>query len=187
MQRITIGVAALLVGAAALQAQSPPVKPEFRPFAGVNIPTGEQRNLFTDAGMLGAQLAFEVKPSFHLVGTFSWIASQSSYAVTNDNVNVFAYDLGFEFDLVEPLGGKWELKPFIGLGGGARTYDYAGFSDKTCASAYAAVGTEFQIAPWAFRLEGRDNLFCYQSPLAGVESKTRNDIGLSFGIAYHFR
>jgi hypothetical protein len=49
------------------------------------------------------------------------------------------------------------------------------------------VGTEFQIARTALRLEARDNVFRYRSPISGVSSKTRNDVGLSFGVAYHLR
>jgi len=189
MKPITLAVAALVASAAALEAQSPRLKPEIRPFAGVNIPTGTQRHLFTDAGIIGAQLALEITPNMHLVSTFGWVASQSSYPVVDDNVNVFTYDLGFELGLVEPLGSKWQLKPFLGIGGGGRTYAYAGsgLTDKTCASVYGALGTEFQIAPWAFRLEARQNAFSYQSPLAGVKSETRYDVGLSLGLAYHFR
>lgn len=188
MKRLAIVAAALLAGATSLPAQSPIMKPEFRPFAGANIPTGPQRDLFGDGAMIGAQLALELKPTLHVLGTFGWVASQTTYAVSNDNVNVFTYDVGLEFGVVEPIGGKWEFKPFVGIGGGARTYAYRGaLPDKTCGSAYAALGTEFQIAPWAFRLEARDNVFCYPSPLVGVESETRNDIGLMLGLAYHFR
>jgi len=188
MKRITIVTVVLFAGATALPAQSSIMKPEFRPFAGANIPTGPQRDLFGDAAMIGAQLALEIQPTLHVLGTFGWVASQSNYAVTNDDVNMFTYDVGLEFSVVEPLGGKWELKPFVGIGGGGRTYAYRGtLPDKTCGSVYAALGTEFQIAPWAFRLEARDNVFCYVSPLAGVSSETRNDVGLTLGLAYHFR
>ena len=188
MKRI-IFVAAALLGAGSLGAQSPVVKPEIRPFAGVNVPLADQRNLFTDAGMIGAQLALELNPNLHVLGTFGWTASHSSYPVSDDNVNMFTYDVGLELGFVEPLGGKWELKPFVGVGAGARTYAFAGtaLADKTCAAGYAAAGTEFQIVPWAFRLEGRGNAFCYKSPLAGVKSETRYDMGLSLGLAYHFR
>jgi opacity protein-like surface antigen len=187
MKRIAIAAAVLLAGATALTAQSP-IMTEFRPFAGANIPTGAQRDVFGDAGMIGAQLALEIKPTLHVLGTFGWVASQSTYAVTDNNVNMFTYDVGLEFSFVEPLAGNWELKPFAGIGAGARTYAYRGaLPDKSCGSAYAALGTEFQIAPWAFRLEARDNVFCYQSPLTGVQSETRNDVGLTLGLAYHFR
>ena len=187
MKRLAV-VAALLLSAASLAAQSSMLKPEFRPFAGANIPTGPQRDLFGDGGMIGAQVALEVKPSLHVVGTFGWVASQTQYVVSDNNVNMFTYDVGVEFGVVEPIGANWEFKPFVGIGGGARTYAYRGsLTDKTCASAYAALGTEFQIAPWAFRLEGRYNAFGYRSPLVGVDTEARGDVGLSLGLAYHFR
>jgi hypothetical protein len=188
MKRFIFGAAVLLV-AVPLGAQSPTVKPEIRPFAGANIPAGAQRNLFQDAGMIGAQVALELKPTLHLLGTFGWVASQSSYAVSNDNVNLFMYDIGIEVSFVEAMGGKWELKPFIGVGAGGRTYAFssATLKDQTCTAAYAAIGTEFQLAPWALRFEGRGNAFCYNSPISGVKSATRNDVGLSLGLAYHFR
>jgi hypothetical protein len=188
MKRTLFAAALMLAGVTATAAQSPPLKPEFRPFSGANIPTGPQRDLFSDAVMIGAQLALEMKPSFHVLGTFGWVASQATYNVSNDMVNIFTYDLGVEFGFVEPLGEDWEFKPFVGIGAGARTYVFGGgLPDQTCASGYAALGTEFQFAPWALRLEARDNLFCYKSPLEGVESETRNDIGLTLGLAYHFR
>ncbi len=70
-----------------------------------------------------------------------------------------------------------------------RTYAFQelGLTDKTCFAGYGALGTEFQIARTALRLEARDNVFCYRSPVPGVSSKTRNDIGLSLGVAYHLR
>ena len=188
MKRIAIAAAVLLAGATALPGQSFVMKPEFRPFAGANIPTGPQRDLFTDAGMIGAQLALEIKPTLHVLGTFGWVATHSSYAVTNDNVNLFTYDLGLELSVVQPMAGNWELKPFVGIGAGARTYAYEGaLPNKTGGSGYFALGTEFQLAPWAFRLEVRDNVFSYRSPLAGVSAETRNDVALALGLAYHFR
>lgn len=43
MRKTSFVVAALAVGATALAAQTPKIKPELRPFAGAMIPTGEQR------------------------------------------------------------------------------------------------------------------------------------------------
>lgn len=188
MKRIIVGLAGL-VAWGTLAAQTPSFKPEIRPFAGVSFPTGEHRNLFTNAGMLGAQVALELKPSLHVVGTFGWMPAQTRYPVANDNVNIFTYDVGLELGMVQPLGASWELRPFLGAGAGGRTYAYASSSlnDRTCTAGYVAAGTEFQIAPWAFRLEGRDNLFCFKAPLAGAASKTRNELGLRLGLAYHFR
>lgn len=108
-------LAVLAVGATTLAAQSTPVKPELRPFAGAMIPTGELRKLFRDAPMVGISPALELRPSFHVLGTFTWVPAQNKYGVAQDNV------------------------------------------------------------------------FCYRSPISGVSSKTRNDMGLAFGLAYHLR
>ena len=52
---------------------------------------------------------------------------------------------------------------------------------------YGALGVEFELSRTAIRLEGRDNLFGFKSPLPFEKSRTRSDIGLSLGLAYHFR
>lgn len=189
MRRTVVAVAALLAGATALPAQTPRVRPEIRPFAGALIPTGPQRDLYLDAAMVGIATAVEVKPSFHVLGTFSWVASQDRYGFAQNNVSIFQYNVGAELGFVRPLGGNWELRPFMGVGVGGRTYAYQAptLKDRTCFAGYGAVGTEFQLARTALRLEARDNVFCYKAPIAGVASKTRNDIGLSLGIAYHLR
>jgi hypothetical protein len=117
------------------------------------------------------------------------VPAQDKYAVAQDNVNIFQYNLGVELGFVQPLGASWEVRPFVGAGVGGRMYAYQAttLSNKTCAAGYGALGTEFQLARTALRLEARDNVFCFRSPIAGVSSKTRNDIGLAFGVAYHLR
>jgi hypothetical protein len=189
MNKSALLAAALLAGATVLPAQAPMIKPEIRPFVGAVIPTGDQRSLFMDAGMAGVQAAVELKPSLHLVGTFAWVPGQNKFGVAQNNVNIFQYNVGVELGFVQPLAGNWELRPFAGIGVGGRTYAYEApsLADKTCTAGYGALGTEFQLARTALRLEARDNLFCYRSPVAGQRSKTRNDIGLSLGVAYHFR
>ena len=188
MKRIFLVAMLVLAAVVTLAAQSTVItKPELRPFIGANLPAGEQRDLFPDAAMLGLQLAVEVKPTFHIVGTFAWTATQTSLDVGNDEVDVFMYDLGFEFNTVKPLGGDWELKPFLEFGAGARSYVYGGdVPDRICSAGYLGGGTEFQLVPWALRLEARYNVFCYQAPYA-AQSETRYDLGLAFGMAYHFR
>jgi hypothetical protein len=189
MRKSLLLIAILALGAAALEAQRAPVKPELRPFAGAMIATGELRDLFLDAPLFGISTAVEMKPSVHLLATFAWVPAQNKYPVTQNNVNIFQYTVGAELGFVEPLAGNWELRPFAGLGLGARTYAFqgVGLKDRTCFAGYGALGTEFQIARTALRIEARDNVFCYRSPVTGVSSKTRNDVGLSFGVAYHLR
>jgi hypothetical protein len=181
--------AALFAGATALRAQEPGAKAEIRPFVGASIPTGSQRDLFNDAPVFGLQGAVELKPTLHLVGTFGWVPGQSEYVSARDNVNIFAYDVGLELSMVRPLGGNWQFRPYAGIGGGGRTYAYEAdqLADKTCVAGYGALGSEFQVGRTAFRVEARDDVFCFRSPLAGQDSETRNEIRLAAGFAYHFR
>jgi hypothetical protein len=189
MRTMMLATTALIAGATVLSAQAPRAKPEIRPFAGASIPTGSQRDFFNDAPVFGLQGAVELKPTLHLVGTFAWSPGHNDFGFTRDKVNIFEYDLGLELSMIRPLGANWQFRPYVGLGGGARTYAYeAGqLSDKTCAAGYGALGTEFQLGRTALRIEGRDNVFCFKSPVAGEDSKTRNDVRLTAGFAYHFR
>ena len=189
MKKLILAMAAVLTTATRVSAQEFPVRPEIRPFMGVYLPTGDHRDLFDDAAMFGLQAALELRPSFHLLGTFGWIPGQAKYAVVNNDVQIFQYDVGLELNLVRELGEAWLFKPFLGFGGGARTYVYDddNLKNRTCTSGYGALGTELQLGRAAIRLEGRDNVFCFRSALPGIKSKTRNDVGLSLGLAYHFR
>ena len=189
MKKLTVMIVALAATAIAAKAQEPGLKPEIRPFVGMYVPTGDQRDLFENAPMYGVQAALEFRPTFHMLGTFGWVPGQTKYAAASDQVSIFQYDVGFEFDMVQSLGESWLFKPFVGLGGGARTYlyDADNLKNQTCAAGYFALGTEFQYNRTAIRFEGRDNVFCYKSALPNIDSKTRNDVGLSLGIAYHFR
>ena len=177
----------LLVGASAVSAQMQPQRfLEIRPAAGAVLPTGDQRDLFDDAASFGLQTAFEVKPSLHLVATFGWTPVNQKFSNVDPDVNVFSYDVGAEFNLVVPMGQKWEWKPFVGAGVGGRTYDYdaSTLGSHTCTAGYATLGTEFQYGVTALRLEARDYLYCYNDPVAD-ENLTRNDIALSVGVAFH--
>lgn len=185
--RSIILTAALLASASVATAQMP-VKPivELRPMAGVFIPTGPQADAFKTAVMYGAQAAVEVHPTLHLLGTFAWSPGHSKFAVLDRAVNVYQYDLGAEFNLLKPLGAGWDLKPFLGLGAGARTYDYAAsnLSTWTQAAGYAAAGTEFQYGVTALRIEARDYLYGFKDPVTDL-SRTRNEVALSIGVAFH--
>ena len=188
MRTTALALATLLGCAAALQAQEP-LRPELRPFVGAHLPTGDQRSLFKDALMVGAQGALELRPTFHILTTFGWIHGRNKYAVANDNVNIFAYDLGVEWNMIRAFDPTWRLSPFLGVGAGGRTYSFreSTLSTRTCAAAYGALGTELQVRSVALRVEARDNVFCYRAPVAGGESWTRNDVGISFGVAFHYR
>jgi hypothetical protein len=189
MRRLIVLTAALAVGAAALQAQMPRLTPEVRPFVGFNVPTGDQRDLFEDALLMGVAGALELRPNVHLLAGFAWSPGTVRYPADDNGVDMFTYDVGVELSTIRVLASSWQFRPFLAVGAGLRSYAYRSeeLTDRTCASGYGAVGTELQLARIALRMEARDNVFCYKSPLAGEESRTRNDLAFGFGLSYHLR
>jgi hypothetical protein len=188
MRKLACLAIALLLGGSAAGAQGRVLRPEFRPFAGVLIPTGDFRNEFKTAETFGGQLALEVTPVVHVVGSLGWTHGHSklAVAVANDRTDVWQYDAGVELNPFGRPGTTWEFRPFIGFGAGARTNDYkaATLRTTTCFAGYGALGAELQRGFLAFRVEGRDYLSCQESPVDGLK-KTRNDVRLNFGIALH--
>lgn len=186
---VALALSVLATGARAQYDEDDSWKFEVRPFLGAWVPVGAQRDVFNTRGLIGVQLATEVRPTLHVVGAVGYTLSQARYAVRDRDVHVTQYDLGLELGRVRQLNLDWEFRPFLGLGAGARTYRYESdaLQDGTCGAAYGALGTEFQLWRTAIRLEGRDNIYCYRAPFAGAKSRTRSDLALTLGLAYHFR
>jgi hypothetical protein len=181
--------AALLAAAATLPAQERwrPPSVEVRPFAGAFIPVGAQRADFKSATMVGAQAAIELNRYFHGLASVGWTHGHNKF-FAKDLTHIWQYDLGVELNLVREIGFGWYFRPFIGTGAGGRTYDYRSLTNGTrsCLAGYGTAGGEMQHGVVAFRLEARDYLSCYESPVTGTK-RTRNDLGLSVGLAYHLR
>ena len=191
--RKTLVTAALLLAASAASAQvGLPVGSktlELRPFVGAYVPTGYMRTVMKDAPMFGLQGAYEHRPNVHFLASFGYVPGTDRFDAPDNGVSLFQYDVGIEYGLVRPMGARWQIKPFLGLGVGGRTYTYAddALIGNTCTAGYGALGTEFQVGRTALRLEARDFVHCFKAPVAGAERTTRNDVALSLGVAYHFR
>ena len=87
MKKLTVMIAVLAATALSAQAQETGIKPEIRPFVGMYVPTGDQRDLFENAAMYGLQAALEFRPTFHMLGTFGWVPGQTKYAASSDQVS----------------------------------------------------------------------------------------------------
>lgn len=193
---LMLSVLATLPAAATAQYASDPVSSstftrtfEIRPFAGVFVPTGSQRDVLDDAAFAGLQLGFEVHPNVTLVGSFGWAPSTDVTRSDANKVDIYQYDVGAELGITRQLGSMWSFRPFVGLGAGARTYSYRDLEldTQTNLAGYGALGTEFRVGRMAIRLEGRDYVSAFEG-LDGLEpSSTRNDLSFAAGIAYHFR
>jgi hypothetical protein len=182
-------LAALLAGATAMGAQTPRGY-ELRAFVGADMAMGAMRDVVDDAALLGVQAGARLTGDLRLVGTFGWMPTQTRFAVADDGVNVLQYDAMLELNVAHRGSGPWQVRPFVGLGAGARSYRYdsSALDDNTCAVGVGALGVAWQYRSAAVRTELRDNVFCYETPVAGErKSSTRNDLAMMLGVAYHFR
>lgn len=191
MRRVLISLAIAAASALPAGAQSAMIGSgtELRSFVGAFIPTGSQRNDFKSAAMVGAQAAQELSSNVHLLGSVAWTKSNNKFAsFTNAGTNIWQYDAGIEVNAIRSLDDEWLWRPLVGIGVGGRTYDYqaANVGSNTCTAGYANVGTEFQRKVVALRFDAREYLYCFESPVTAKKS-TRNDLGLTLGLVYHFR
>jgi hypothetical protein len=189
MKRALFAIGAVVAAAIALPLRAQTMTPELRPFVGAYVPTGAMRDIMKSSALFGVEGAFEVNPNLHLIGTFSWSPAHNKFTGYDENLSLYSFDVGAELGLVRPLPLGWEFKPFFGLGGGARKYDYKDtqFPSRSWGAGYVSLGTEFQLSAVALRIEARENFFGYKSPFPGATSGTRNDATVLFGFAYHFR
>jgi hypothetical protein len=159
---------------------------ELRPLVGAFIPTGSMRNEFRDAMLVGIQGGFEFSSDIHLLLGGFWSRNDTHASVVGSKqADIWQFDAGVEANLIRSMGRDWFFRPFVGGGLGMRTYDYtATASSNQCFAGYAAVGAEAQRFEGAFRLEARNYVSCYESPVTGLK-KTRNDVGLTLGFVYH--
>ena len=189
MRRLAVGllaVAALAATPLARAQQSTTVGAfELRPVVGAFIPTGTMRNEFRDAALVGMQGGFEFSSDIHLLlgGFWSRSSTHPSFVGT-DRAEIWQFDAGAEANLIKPMGRDWLFRPVVGGGAGVRTSDYSVGGAHRCFAGYGSIGAETQRFEGALRLEARDYVTCFESPLTGVK-KTRNDVGLTLGFVYH--
>jgi len=195
MKRFTLGVAMLLAGATALAAQtSTKTKSSLGPFGGALIPTGDQEALMETVPVAGLQGSFELlsassPTSLRIVGNVGWGFGDNKFGATDNGTNILMYDAGLELGYTFPMGSSSEFRPFIGGGGGARTYDYAdpSLTGNTNGAGYGALGADFTFKKTEIRLESRYQAYDFQPPFQGTPSYTRVDASVVLGLAYHFQ
>jgi hypothetical protein len=174
-----------------LEAQSASVGNfEIRPYVGAYIPTGDQRDLFKDAILAGAQGSYRFTPSIALTATVGWSPTEDRLTAGQETVDLWQYDIGAELRAPAWLQGEsWDFSPFVGLGVGGRTYDYRDLDNvdaKTNFAGYGALGGEFGFGQFGLRIEGRDYLSRFE-PLTGTgDAKTRNDVSVAAGLTIRF-
>jgi len=162
------------------------VTPEIRPYVGVFVPTGDQRDVLKDAVLVGGQAGVEVAQWLHVIGNFGYSGNKAKAQLNRKDVHIYAYDAGVEAFHITKLQNYFQMRPFLGIGAGARTYDPKAGSAQTNVAGYGALGTELQSGNVAIRLEGRDYLTRFKGLTGDLGTKTRNDMMFMLGAAFHW-
>src|SRR5690349_4825938 len=118
---------------------------EVRMTGGALVATGDQRSSLKNAQTSAAQVSWMVRPSLAVTSTFAWSRSRDVSMVAQPKLDVFSSDLGLESRLGERFRERAvTFSPFVGLGAGARSYNYRKLNEDAThnLAAYAAVGGE---------------------------------------------
>jgi hypothetical protein len=185
-----VGLAvATLVGGGTLASVEAQGRLESRSVIGAFVPTGDHGDELDGALMMGSSLAFRTSETLSLVGRLTWSGSNAKQLSGSPEVKVYSYDLGAEYRVADVAAGRsWRLRPFVGGGVGGRTYnaDVSGMKNETDFVGYGALGIQADYKKIGVRIEGRDYLSRYDG-LSGTDDRaTRNDIGISAGLAFRF-
>jgi hypothetical protein len=184
---VALGV---LVSARAAFAQRPAEQPkswELLVTSGALVPTGDQANSIKNAGTTAAQVSWMIRPSLGITGTFAWSRSRDVSMVSQPKLDVFSSDLGVE----KRLGQRFRenavtFRPFVGLGGGARSYNYRKLDEDAThnAAVYGAIGGEIGVRRVGVRIEARDYVSQFKPLVGAGQTATRNDVVVMVGLRF---
>lgn len=188
MRTMAIILAALLTLAAGTAWGA--MTPEYRIFGGAYIPTGSQADMLKSSMLVGVQGGAELSRKFHLIGTLAYATPRTKDRLDAQDVHLYQYDAGAEYFHVFQVSenAHWSVRPFLGAGAGARTYDiqHSDIKMHTDFTGYGSVGAEFQHVNIAARLEVRDYWTRFNGFSGSQSAKDYYSLVVGGGFAYHF-
>lgn len=185
MRKLSVVAAVLALAATTARAGEPVRRWSIAPLVGAYVPTGDQRNLLDDALLTGVTLSHDVRTNLAVVGSFSWTPAQT---LRDDDLDLFQYDLGVQGQYPIALAPDLTLKPFVGVGLGARTYDYRDLDvdAETDFAGYASAGAGLEYQTLELRLTARDYLSAFDGVAIEGDSTARNDLALFASMGLRF-
>ena len=188
MRRIVVGSIGLMLSMPTIASTQDNRLWEMRPVVGMSVPIGAQRDLFKNAAFTGGEAALRIVPTIDLLTSVTWQAADSRYRVSTTTASVWVFDIGVEKRFRDTISPDARLIPFVGGGVGGRAYDFDSreLVSRTCYAGYGAAGLALEWKGTALRGEARDNVFCYESPISGVPSRTGSELTLSLGLGVRF-
>lgn len=187
MKKLMIVAAAILGIAGNAQAQDTTRKLEISPYAGAYLGLGDQRDTLEDAFLAGLRLKYDFHPYVALTGSFAWSPTEAKQ-FANEKLDVYQYDLGVQGQYPIALTADWTLKPFVGVGVGARTYDFRDLNAdaETDFVWYSELGAGIERGPLAFAVTARDTMSAYDGLAGEQDSTTRIDLQLFGSVGLRF-
>lgn len=188
MKRLIV-IAAAVVGLTSVASAQERTRPfDVEPFVGAYVPTGDQRDLLDDAVTVGLTASYDVHDYVAILGSFSWAPTQVKGLATDEDLDLFQYDVGVEGHYPFALGGGWAVQPFLGLGAGARTYSFRDLDvdAETDFAGYVAAGVGAQRGPLSVRLSARDYVTSFDGLDGSGDDEARNDVSIFAGVGMRF-
>lgn len=130
------------------------------------------------------QASYGLRPDLVLTATTSWTRTRPIGLGDEAKLHLFTYDLGAEWRMPRSASeGRLNIKPFAGVGVGARTLNYRHIDVATAtdAAAYVSAGAEIRVAWVRLRLEARDYVVAPSFARLSF-SKERHDVAVLAGV-----
>jgi hypothetical protein len=179
---------AALAATPALAQQQAPRKLQVAPFVGAYVATGDQRDLLDDGLFGGLTASYDVHPYAAVIGSFGWAPTQAKGLARDEDLDIFQYDVGVQGQFPFDTGNGVTLKPFAGIGVGARTYSFRDLDvdTETDFAGIVALGGSVEYRAFAVSVTARDYLTSFDGIGPEGDASTRNDLGLFASVAMRF-
>ncbi|WP_242360236.1 outer membrane beta-barrel protein [Anaeromyxobacter sp. SG17] len=188
MKKLLVITAAVIAFAStSARAEDPSRKLSIAPFVGAFVGTGDQRDLLDDSVLTGLTLSYEVHPYVAIVGAVGW--SPTQVKALGEHLDLFQYDLGVQGQYPVALAQGWTLKPFVGIGAGARTYSFRDLDvdSETDFAGYVSAGANVEHGAFGLGLTARDYVTAFDGlASATIDQTARNDLGLFGSVSVRF-
>ena len=189
-RRIARATATLVLFASfapAVAAHAQQYKYEIRLDGGAWLPTGRIADDLKYAGTVGAAAVWNYAHEWSAVASAMWTPSEDKSPSGGMQVNVYQYDVGFEWATKTSEIARWDVKPYLGAGIGDRTYSPKRETepDQNVVDGYLAAGFSFVSEHESWRFGIRDYVSEWKG-LLRTQSSTGNDVAIFAGIGLRF-
>lgn len=157
--------------------------------SGTMVPTGAQEDTVKRANLTAVQLSYGMRPDLVVTSTLGWARATPLGLGPEARLDLLTYDAGVEYRLPRRrTDRRINVKPFTGLGVGARTYSYRRVDVSTThdLATYASAGGELGLARVRVRLEVR-NYLTWATPAGSSGTTRRNDVAVLAGLRLALR